>query len=190
MASRKKPTSSGDSGKANGAAPRKSRRKAAGELRLESEVPDAAAGPAKQRSRPARKQTERVTVRAPEIPAPVEGEAVAREATGTVDLSDEMTGLLGRAGIHNSGDLAAAEAVALHRSLELLAWQSGRSSLAPSLEQVAHWIKLAGAEATGGGLDFTPLEDIPEAEITPAGAAWIPPPTGRRVKPRIPPPSI
>ena len=96
--------------------------------------------------------------------------------TTITGLTAEAAELLSSIGIRSTAHLAREESVSLHSRLEVIAWQRGRTSMAPQLEQLEHWIAVAGMLTPEGEVQTINVDEIPEA-VTGAtgGQAWMPP---------------
>ena len=91
-------------------------------------------------------------------------------------LTAEAADLLAAAGIRSTAHLANEEPESLHPRLEVLAWQRGRTSLAPQREQLDHWVAVARMLTPAAEAEAVNVEEIPEAVTMPAAnAAWMPP---------------
>ncbi len=91
-------------------------------------------------------------------------------------LSPDAVELLSAAGIFSVEHLAGLESQQLHRRLEVLAWQRGRSAAAPQPELVEHWVAVARMITPPMEAVAVNMEEIPEAVPLPSGpGAWMSP---------------
>ena len=96
--------------------------------------------------------------------------------TTITGLTAEAAELLSSIGIRSTFQLAGEEPATLHSRLEVIAWQRGRTSMAPQLEQIEHWIAIARMLTPPDEIHAISVDDIPEAVTGAAGGqAWMPP---------------
>ncbi len=96
--------------------------------------------------------------------------------TTITGLNAEAAELLSSIGIRSTALLAREEPANLHSRLEVIAWQRGRTSMAPSLSHLEHWIAVARMMTPPGEAEALTVDEIPEAVTTAEdGKAWHPP---------------
>jgi len=90
-------------------------------------------------------------------------------------LSPEAADLLAAAGISSAERLAGEDPQQLHRRLEVLSWQRGRSHQTPQPDLVEHWVAVARMMTPMEAVTVS-MEEIPEAVALPSGpGAWMAP---------------
>jgi len=93
--------------------------------------------------------------------------------TTITGLPAETADLLAAAGIRSTHQLSRERPPDLHAKLELIAWQRGRASHAPPLDQLEHWVAVAGM--VSGEAEALEVDDIPEAvSLAKTDKAWMP----------------
>jgi len=96
--------------------------------------------------------------------------------TTITGLTAEAAELLSAVGIRSAAHLSREDPVSLHSRLEVIAWQRGRSSMAPRKDQLEHWIAAARMLTPPEGTGDISVDEIPEALPLEAGdKAWLPP---------------
>lgn len=91
-------------------------------------------------------------------------------------LTAEAAEMLTTAGVRTAAHLAIEDPASLHSRLEVLAWQRGRSNLAPQRDHLEHWVAIARILTPPAEAEAVKLSEIPEAIAVPASpGVWMPP---------------
>ena len=96
--------------------------------------------------------------------------------TTITGLTAEAAELLSAVGIRSAAHLSRQDPGSLHSRLEVLAWQRGRTSMAPRKDQLGHWIAVARMLTPPDEAAALTVDEIPEALTHQTGdQAWLPP---------------